>query len=124
MQIDINLVFFLMAFLILFLVIVLILVASWAIYNWQRRKSGPAQLPQPKAKSSQSTTQLSQPNRVATPVYLDKEETKPIKIVLGEIDHPLGEIMRYQKVTAPSGESDATIHMSALVYLPADGLVL
>lgn len=104
MQIDINLVFFLMAFLILFLVIVLILVASWAIYNWQRRKSGPAQLPQPKAKSSQSTTQLSQPNRVATPIYLDKEEMKPIKIVLGEIDNPLGEIKRYQNTGLDSYE--------------------
>jgi hypothetical protein len=103
MQIDTNLVLFLMILLVLFLIVALIFMASLAIYYWRRGKYQP-RLPQPKVKLSQSKTQLFQPKRVETPIYQNKGDTKPIKIVLGKIDDPLGEIKRYQKAGSDSYE--------------------
>lgn len=84
MQIDTNLIFW---------VVALIFIASLAIYvfyHWRRGNYHPPQLSQPKDDS--------------TPIYLSEAETKPIKLPLGDINDPWGEIARYQKTEMDSYE--------------------
>lgn len=68
------------------LIIILMFISSlivYGFYNWRRSNYPP--------------TQLSQPTKIATDINLGEVDSKPNKIILGEINDPWGEIVRYQK---------------------------
>lgn len=62
----------------------------YGFYNWQRR--------------SYHSVRLSQAREAATALHLSEVDTEPNKLILGKVDDPWGEIVRYQKTEIDSYE--------------------
>lgn len=77
-----------MALIVVFIFIAILLV--YGFYTWRRRSYLPAR--------------LSEPNEVAKAIHLSEADTEPNKLILGKMNDPWGEIVRYQKTENDSYE--------------------
>ena len=87
------------------LIVSLIFIAGliiYGFYNWRRGSYHPAQ--------------LSQARKVETNLYLSETDTEPNKIILGEVNDPWGEIVRYQK-TEIDGYEEIQLDERSLIGL-------
>ncbi|MBE0670634.1 MAG: hypothetical protein IH588_08610 [Anaerolineales bacterium] len=93
---DLNMI----ALIVVFMFIAILL--GYGFYNWRRGSYHPAQ--------------LSQAREAATDLHLSDVDTEPNKLILGKVDDPWGEIVRYQK-TEIDGYEEIQLDEKSLIGL-------